>query len=189
MRVYKHLQAAFLLLTIASAAIRGGDVWIIEFSGSDTNSPDEGQSHPGYLSFEIRFGLLDCDGGGSGSASRGFLDFAVANAGRADTDALAGTFNNCVNRLEVQIPATFGDIVCVAHTIAELRSATANFTNSRHLDRLPPSSSGRTSPYFSRHEWDPQPKRRGRLEGLRRYQAGHSIWRAQSQKHSSVFLV
>jgi hypothetical protein len=64
------------------------------------------------------------------------LDFAVPNARGADTQTLAGAFHHGVNRLKVQIPATLGDIVRVANTMAELRSTTANFTDFRHVEEL-----------------------------------------------------
>ena len=58
----------------------------------------------------------------------GFLNFAIANAGRAGANAFVGAFDDRMNRLQVQIPTALSDVVGVADFIAELRSATADIT-------------------------------------------------------------
>lgn len=60
------------------------------------------------------------------------LHFTVADAGRANSYALARTLNDSMNSLKIQIPATLGHVVGVADAMPELRSATANFTYFRH---------------------------------------------------------
>jgi hypothetical protein len=57
------------------------------------------------------------------------LDFAVANAGCADANALASAFDNGVDALQIQIPATLRNVVGVAYFMAELGSAAADITN------------------------------------------------------------
>ncbi len=57
------------------------------------------------------------------------MDPAVANAGSADTDALARTFHHSMNTLQIQIPAALGNVVRVADFMAELGSAAADITN------------------------------------------------------------
>ena len=71
---------------------------------------------------------------------RSFLHLAVADARRADPNALSGALDEGVDRLQVQIPAAIGHIVGMADTMPELRSATAHFTNFCH------SSLSRTHP-------------------------------------------
>ena len=66
-----------------------------------------------------------------------FLDFTVADAGCAGTNALVGAFDDGVNGLQVQVPAALGDVVRVADFVTELRSATADITYFRHGKRLP----------------------------------------------------
>src|SRR3954467_9243580 len=67
----------------------------------------------------------------------GFLDFAVADAGCAAANALAGAIDDCTDSLQVHIPSPFGDVVRVADLISELRTFAANFTNSCHWVETP----------------------------------------------------
>ena len=60
------------------------------------------------------------------------MNFAVTDAGGAHAHPLAGTLDQCVDRLQVQIPATLRNVVGMADAVPELRSATADFTNSCH---------------------------------------------------------
>jgi hypothetical protein len=60
------------------------------------------------------------------------LNFAAADAGRADAQALGGAFDYGSNRLQVQVPAALGHVVGVADAVPELWAATANVTYSRH---------------------------------------------------------
>src|SRR5713226_1116813 len=70
------------------------------------------------------------------SCLRGFLDLAVANAGRAHADPLVGAFDNSPNRLQVQIPTPLADIVGVTDFVAELRTPAAHIANSCHYGNL-----------------------------------------------------
>jgi hypothetical protein len=65
---------------------------------------------------------------------RRFLNLAAADAGRANTKPLGGTFDNGPHRLQVQIPAALGNIVGVADLIAELRTPATHFANSCHYE-------------------------------------------------------
>lgn len=56
------------------------------------------------------------------------LDLAVPDAGGADLHALGGAIDECANGLKIDVPATIGHIVGVADSVAELRTATADFT-------------------------------------------------------------
>jgi hypothetical protein len=60
------------------------------------------------------------------------LHFTVANARRADTDTLAGAFNDGVDALQVQIPTAVRLVIRVAYSMAKLRPAAAQFTVLRH---------------------------------------------------------
>ncbi len=62
----------------------------------------------------------------------GFLDFAGADAGGADTNALAGAIYQRANGLQVDVPAALGHVVRVADAVAELRTTAAYFTNLSH---------------------------------------------------------
>ena len=82
---------------------------------------------------------LDRKSYGSGRSTAGrtlsagcFLDLTVADAGSADTDTLAGTLDESMNSLQIEIPTTLGDIVSMAHAMPKLRSPTAHFTNFCH---------------------------------------------------------
>ena len=65
------------------------------------------------------------------------MDFAVADTRRADADALAGTLDQRMNRLQVQIPAAVADIVGVTDAVSELGPTAADFTNFCHKYTLP----------------------------------------------------
>ena len=54
-------------------------------------------------------------------------DFAVAEAGGADADALALSGHFGVHRAQVDVPAPLGDVVGVADAVARLRLLAANF--------------------------------------------------------------
>lgn len=63
---------------------------------------------------------------------RDLLHFAGADAGGARANAPAGAIHQCVDCLQIQIPAALRDIVGVADAVAELRTAATNFTHLRH---------------------------------------------------------
>ena len=67
---------------------------------------------------------------------RDFLDFPVPNARRADAHSFAGAFNQGADRLEIDIPATLGDVMSVADAVAELRPATTYFANLCHKTEI-----------------------------------------------------
>ena len=60
------------------------------------------------------------------------LNFAALDAVRADLHALGRAFYQSANALQVDVPASLGDIVSVADSIAELRTAATEFTGLRH---------------------------------------------------------
>lgn len=62
--------------------------------------------------------------------------FAVADAGGANTHPLPSTLDECVDALQVQIPATLRHVVGMADAMPELWSATTDFTNSCHKNTL-----------------------------------------------------
>ena len=62
----------------------------------------------------------------------GLDDLAAAQAGRAHTNSPGARPHPGMNRTQIHIPAPLGHIVGVADFIAELRTAAAHFTNSRH---------------------------------------------------------
>src|SRR5450759_571516 len=61
-----------------------------------------------------------------------FLHFTVPNARRADPQPFAGALDEGTHRLEIDIPATLGDVMSVADTVAKLRPATTYFANLCH---------------------------------------------------------
>lgn len=63
---------------------------------------------------------------------RGFLNLAAFDAGRANTDAFSGAVHQRANRLQIEVPSPFGDIVRVADSISELGASPANFAHFRH---------------------------------------------------------
>jgi hypothetical protein len=65
-----------------------------------------------------------------------FLYFTVPNARRADPQPFAGALDEGTHRLEVDIPATLGDIMSVANTVAKLRPATTYFANLCHKTKI-----------------------------------------------------
>jgi hypothetical protein len=71
------------------------------------------------------------------------LHFAVTDAGRANFDALAGTFDQCMNTLQVQIPTTLRHVMGVADAIPELRATTADFTSFCHKTHSCPAGAER----------------------------------------------
>jgi hypothetical protein len=67
-----------------------------------------------------------------GEKLRGFLDFSALDARGADTNTLGRSGHYGVHRLQIQIPATLGQIVGVADTVSEPRAALTDFTHFRH---------------------------------------------------------
>jgi hypothetical protein len=63
---------------------------------------------------------------------RDFLDFTVANARRANAHALTGAVHQRAHRLQVEVPAPFGDVMSVADLIAECRLPATYFANLCH---------------------------------------------------------
>ena len=61
----------------------------------------------------------------------------AAQAGGADADMFRGRSHPGVNRPQVDIPATFADVVGVADGISELRPLAADITNSGHNSKDP----------------------------------------------------
>ena len=57
---------------------------------------------------------------------------AAAQAGSADTHALAATLHLGADRPQVDVPAAAGDVVRVADVVARLRLLAADFTNLCH---------------------------------------------------------
>ncbi len=60
------------------------------------------------------------------------MDFTAANAGRADSHAFAGAFDQSMNGLQVQIPAALRYVVGMTDAMPELRPSATNFTNFCH---------------------------------------------------------
>jgi len=75
-----------------------------------------------------------------------FLHFAGANTGRANADPAACALNHRAHALEIHVPASLRDVVCVADPAAELGPAPADFTYSRHKCN---SSDGKNLYYIS----------------------------------------
>jgi hypothetical protein len=66
----------------------------------------------------------------------GFLDLARANAGRAYAQALGSAVDQCVDRLQIQIPPALADVMSVADAVAKLRAAPAYIANSCHGTKI-----------------------------------------------------
>jgi hypothetical protein len=66
----------------------------------------------------------------------GFLNFAVADAGSANTDTLAGALDERMHALQVQIPAPLRHVMGVADFMPELWSTATDFTNFCHRKLL-----------------------------------------------------
>lgn len=58
------------------------------------------------------------------------LDLAVSNTGCAHADTLPSALHHRVDGLKVKVPTPLRNVVGVADTVAELRTAPANFTGS-----------------------------------------------------------
>jgi hypothetical protein len=69
--------------------------------------------------------------------SGGLLNFPGTDAGGADAHFLGCPVDEGVNRLQVQIPAAFRDIVGVADAVTELRTAATDFANLSHITESP----------------------------------------------------
>ena len=54
-----------------------------------------------------------------------FLDFAAAQAGCANADALGRALYPRVDRTQIDVPAPLGHVVCVADVISKLRPLAA----------------------------------------------------------------
>jgi hypothetical protein len=63
---------------------------------------------------------------------RDFLDFSVADAGRANAYPAASAINQRADRLQVQVPASLGDVMGVTDPVAEFRRPAAYFANLCH---------------------------------------------------------
>ena len=63
---------------------------------------------------------------------RDFLNFTVADAGRAGANALVSAIDDRANRLQIDVPAAIGHVVRVTHLVSELRTLAAQITNSGH---------------------------------------------------------
>jgi hypothetical protein len=63
----------------------------------------------------------------------GFDDLAGLDAAGAYADALAGSLNDRLHRLQVYIPAPAGSVVGVGDIVAELRAFAAEITFLRHV--------------------------------------------------------
>jgi hypothetical protein len=60
-------------------------------------------------------------------------DFSGLDAAGAHAHTLAGSPDECLNRLQVHIPATTGSVVGVGDVVAELRALAAEITFLRHV--------------------------------------------------------
>jgi hypothetical protein len=67
----------------------------------------------------------------------GFLNFTATNAGSAHADAFGRTLHDGMHGLQIEIPASRGDIVGMTDFVAEPGAAPANFTYFRHGDFAP----------------------------------------------------
>jgi hypothetical protein len=67
---------------------------------------------------------------------RDFLNFTVPDARRADPDPFAGALYQSSDRLQIDVPAPFGDVVSVADPAAELGAATTYFANLSHKTEI-----------------------------------------------------
>jgi hypothetical protein len=61
-----------------------------------------------------------------------FYDFAAAQAGSTDADALARALHFGVNRTQIDVPAPLGHVVGVADVISKLRPFAADLANLCH---------------------------------------------------------
>ncbi len=86
-----------------------------------------------------------------------FLDFAGANAGSTNADALSRTFDKRVHGLKIQIPAALADVMGVTDPMPELWPTTTDFTNLCHKNTRPLSSLSGPRLYFSRASNGEQP--------------------------------
>ena len=63
-----------------------------------------------------------------------FFDFAVLNAGRADSNALRRAFHHRVDFLQIDVPAPLRQIVSMAYPVAKLGTTAAYVTHFRHFE-------------------------------------------------------
>ena len=80
--------------------------------------------------------MPNADWCGNTAGLRDLLNFAGADAGGANADALAGAIDKGADRLQVEIPTALGDVVGVANAVAEFWAPTAYFTNLCHKTKL-----------------------------------------------------
>ncbi len=64
-----------------------------------------------------------------------FHDFAAAQAGSANTDALVATLHFGVDRAQIDVPAPLGHVVGVADVISKLRASSATAPASLKINR------------------------------------------------------
>lgn len=62
------------------------------------------------------------------------MDFAGANAGSTNANALSRTFDKRVHGLKIQIPAALADVMGVTDAMSELGPTTTDFTNLCHKE-------------------------------------------------------
>jgi hypothetical protein len=63
----------------------------------------------------------------------GFDDLAGLDAAGAHANALAGSLNDSLHRLQVHVPTPTGGVVGVGDVVAELRAFAAEITFLRHV--------------------------------------------------------
>ena len=73
---------------------------------------------------------------GYGRGLRDFLNFTVADAGRADADTTARALYQSPDGLQIQVPAALGYIVRVADAVPELWPPATDFTDLCHKTEL-----------------------------------------------------
>ena len=73
----------------------------------------------------------------SGELLLGFNDFAAAQAGRADADALSLAVHFGVHRTQIDVPAPLRDVMGVADAVSRLRLLAANLTLLCHWTAAP----------------------------------------------------
>ena len=79
---------------------------------------------------------------------RRFLNLAAADAGSADTQALARALYYRMNRMQIQVPTTLGHIMRMTDPMPELRPTATNFTRFCHKTHVRASVAGRNF-YFN----------------------------------------
>jgi hypothetical protein len=72
----------------------------------------------------------------SGGELSSLKNFAALDAGGANPNPLGTAVDNGTHFLQIEVPTPFGDVVCVAHFVSELRAAAACFALSRHKTEI-----------------------------------------------------